>query len=500
MNVLFLNPSRAGEGNIPLNIPLMIAVLKKHNHEVRLFDMSDYAVFSDSSSNDMFFKKAEFDFQQIVDDRKQFYKDKFGTVVTGCNLKETDYHKDFEEVINDFRPNIIAVSCLSTDFDFAINFLFPFKKKFNIPVIFGGIHAVLLPEETLSAEACDFVCIGEGENSFVDFLTAIEKNLPLESVKGIWFKKNKKIIKNPPINLTNLEELPIPDYECFDPIHFYRPFDGKKYKMVNYEVSRGCPFSCTYCVNGILKLKYRGLGPYHRVKNIKQSISELKLTITKYSFNFVRFWDEDFTSLREEFLKRYCEEYLKEIDLPFLIYSRVDTVTQKKVGILKKMGCRTFAMGIESGNEIIRRNVMNRQISNKLIIEKFNLVKSYDIRTSAYNIIGLPHETREAIFDTIELNRQINPDSFSVTLLEPYKGTPIREMCEEQGLDPNYKTTFGGVQFVPKSMSAEGLQGLFRTFAFYIKFPRDRYDEIRKAEKDNEVYKKLSKEFAEKFL
>jgi len=265
--------------------------------------------------------------------------------------------------------------------------------------------------------------------------------------------------------------------------------------MLNIELSRGCPFNCTYCVNGVLKEKYRGLGTYHRIKTVQQSIEELNFLIKKYGFNFIRFWDEDFTSINVSYLQKYAEAYIQQINLPFLIYARVDTINEDKVKILKKMGVKAFAMGIESGNEFIRKNVLNRRMSIKEIIDKFALVKSYGIRVSAYNMIGLPFETREAIFDTIELNRMVDPDSFSVTLLEPYKGTPIRKMCEEQGLDPNHETTWGVPQFIPKGMTAEELQGLYRTFRFYVRFPKSKYAEIRQAERDDAVYAKLAREF-----
>jgi anaerobic magnesium-protoporphyrin IX monomethyl ester cyclase len=497
VKVLLVNPSRAGQGNIPLNIPLLIGVLRKDGHDVRLFDFSDYAFFDDltKSYEKIFFKEAQFDSKVIIADRRDHYKDRYGSAVNGIDLKTTDYTEDFDKLLNDFMPDLIAVSCLSVDFGFINNFLLQFKRKYSIPVIFGGIHAILLPEEVLNSQSCDFICIGEGENSLPNLLSAIEHKLPLEMVRGIWFKKSDAIVKNQPELLTDLTTLKMPNYDCFDPVHFYRPFDGKKYKMLNYELSRGCPFSCSYCVNGVLKEKYKDLGKYHRIKTIEQSINELKFLIDKYHFTFIRFWDEDFTSINADFIEQYAERYSREINLPFLIYARVETVSEKKVQILKQMGCRTFAMGIESGNGYIRKKIMNRHMSDEIIIDKFKLVKLYGIRVTAYNIIGLPHENRDFIFDTIELNRKINPDSFSVTMLEPYKGTPIRTMCEEEGLDPLHETVFNKPQFIPKGMTFDELKGLHRTFPLYVRFPKERFYEIRIAESDDQQYYKLLNEF-----
>lgn len=498
MKVLFFNPARSGQGNIPVNIPLLISIAKKHS-EVMLFDLADYAVFDSVTKlfEKMFFKEATFDENLVIEDRRKFYQGNFGLTVKDLDLKHSDYEEDFEKVITQFNPDLIAISSLSVDFPFACNFMIKFKNKYHIPIIFGGIHAILMPEEVINTDVCDMVCIGEGENSLELLLKALDKKLSLKEVKGIWFKENGMVVKNEPIALTDINKLPPSDYDLSDPIHFYRPFDGKRYKMINYEFSRGCPFNCTYCVNGVLKEKYRGLGRYHRTKDPARAIQELEFLIHKYNFNFIRFWDEDFTSIPLKILKTFGELYINKISLPFLIYARVTSINEDKVKILKDMGCKSFAMGIESGNEFIRKKVMNRKMSNKEIIEKFKLVKSYNIRTSAYNIIGVPYETRETIFDTIDLNRTIQSDSFSVTMLEPYKGTPIRKLCEEQGLDPAHETVFCcKPQFIPPGMTKNELAGLFRTFPFYVRFPRERYPDIQKAESDDDIYQKLIEEYA----
>jgi len=489
VKILFFYPCRAGQGNIPVNVPLLISILKKHGHEVKLFDLTDYEVFNNKSYEKLFFKEAEYNEEALLKDRESFYKNSN----LGINLKNSDYTEDFNNLVDSFKPDIIAVSLMSVDFKFTINFLRPIKQKYDTKIVIGGIHAILLPEETISNDVCDYVCIGEGESSIINLIEALEKNYDLSRVHGIWYKNNGIICKNDRIELTDLTKVPFLDFDYFDPIHFYRPFDGARYKMINYEFSRGCPFTCSYCVNGILKDKYKGLGKYHRNKGISQSIEELKYLINKYSFDFVRFWDEDFTANSIELIKNYAKVYNKHIKLPFIIYSRVESITDEKVKILKEMGCKTFAIGIESGNENIRKKVLNRHMSNKTLIEKFNIVKKHGIRTSAYNMIGLPYDTKETIFDTINLNREIGPTSFSVTMLEPYRGTPIRELCEKEGLDPNHETVYNKAQFIPKGMTKEELEGLFKTFALYIKLPISEWENIKKSEKDDELYLNLLK-------
>ncbi len=498
MKVLFLYPNRSGQGNIPLNIPLLIAALRADGHEIRLFDLSDYDVFNDKSYESLFFKEAGYDIKRIDQERKQYYSgDEFRSPLKGIELRKSDYRSDAVSLLASFKPDLIAVSCLSMDFRFTTDFLAYLRNYSSTPVVFGGVHTILNADSVIESPVIDFVCTGEGEASLPLLAKALKGDLPLEAVSGIWFKRNGVVTKNSPMNLTNLTTLSYPDFGDFDPIHFYRPFDGKRYKMLNYEFSRGCPFSCSYCVNSALKDKYAGLGRYHRTKDIAQSITEMKYLINRYGFNFVRFWDENFTSFSTRVLEQYAEAYLSEVALPFLIWARVETITEAKVKILKDMGCRTFAMGIESGNQRIRQQVMNRKMSNETIVARINLVKSYGMRTSTYNIIGLPSETRANIFETIELNRQANPDSFSVSILEPYKGTPIRKMCEDAGLDPNYEINDcnSAPHFIPEGMTAQELKGLFRTFQLYVRFPKQKYSEIELAERDDVAYRTLLTEF-----
>lgn len=497
LNVLFINPAREGKGNIPLNIPILISIAKQNNCNVRLLHLEDYPHFQSTVSEDdtgQFMRvHNSLELQLHFDEIRKRHD------LAPNYLRKGDPLALLESIFESGWADIIAVSSLSTDFPFITEILSGLKKKHGGFLVIGGIHAILCDKDVQAKKVYDVICYGEGEKVMEDLIRVKKGELPLSSVGGIFYMEgNGDYKKTPPQTLSGLDAVPQMDFDEFLPIHFYRPFKGKLWKMVNYEMSRGCPFKCSYCANVSISEKYRGLGKYHRSKSIGVTIKELRSLIDKYRFNFVRFWDEDFTCIQTEHLQELAEEYKREIALPFMIYSRAESISERKVELLKDMGCVTFAMGIESGNEWIRRNCLNRNISNEKLIEKFQLVKKHKIRVSAYNMIGLPFETRERIFDTIEVNRRCETATSSVVFLEPYKNTPIRAICEKEGLvDPSYDPQYNRFDphFVPTGMTKEELVGLIRTFHLYVALPKEYWSEIEVVEKHTSA---MTSEIAEK--
>jgi radical SAM superfamily enzyme YgiQ (UPF0313 family) len=138
-------------------------------------------------------------------------------------------------------------------------------------------------------------------------------------------------------------------------------------------------------------------------------------------------------------------------------------------------------------------------MTNRKIEESFRMVRKSGIRVSAYNMIGLPHETRENIFETIELNRKCKPDSSSVAFLEPYQNTAIFKDCVDSGYIPkDYVATFDffNPHVVGHSFTADELRGLLKTFMLYVKIPKYLWWLIKPCEKGNEwLYKILIRIF-----
>lgn len=470
MKILLIYPSRVGRGNIPINIPILQAVLKREGHEVRIFDSNNYrwTQWGMLQTRLGMFKKTD--------------EDRYNDM-----LFESDVYEDFDAIIKEFSPDVVAVSCLTTDFPFSLT-LVKAAKKINPEIIslYGGIHPTIAPEQVISHSEVDYVCVGEGEDTLVEFLEYLKHGRDVSTVRNLVTKKGDAVIKNRMRPLVSLENIPFQDFSGFETFHFYRPFDGKVYSMASIEVSRGCLFPCSYCVNHSLRGLYKGLGTYHRVKSVARAIEEIVFLKNKYNFEFIRFWDEDFTSHNIEFLKEFSQAYIEKVHMPFLVYARCETITDEKVRILKDMGCKTFAVGIESGNEWIRKNVLNRHVSNQTIVEKIAIVHKAGIRVSAYNMIGLPFETRSTIFDTINLNREAMTATSSVVFLEPYPATKIMDILVKEKLvasDYIAEYRMNEPHFIPKDMKKEELIGLLKTFPLYVNLPRYTFPLIRICER-----------------
>ena len=304
--------------------------------------------------------------------------------------------------------------------------------KHNGLVAFGGVHSQVSPEETIAMPLIDIICLGEGEHAMLELADAIQENRDFTGIKNLWVKTGGNIHKNSLREFQPLDELLFYDWSLFD-CQFYKPFLGKLYKCGHYELSRGCPYNCHYCTNTYLKELFRACGPHHRERGIGRAILELEHLKLEYGLQMLKFWDESFLAMRKERLEEFAGQYKSSIDLPFIIQTRPETISDSKVALLKSAGCVAISMGIESGSKRIRDTVLNRPMADEVTINAFKTVKKFGIRTSAFNMIGLPFETEEDIRETVELNRKADPDSVGVSFFYPFKGTKLREICEKEG-------------------------------------------------------------------
>lgn len=196
----------------------------------------------------------------------------------------------------------------------------------------------------------------------------------------------------------------------------------------------------------------------------------------------------------------------KSIGIPFWFNTRPETLRESKIEMLEEIGCHRMSVGIECGNEEYRRNMLKRPVSNERTSRALKLVSDSSIQLSVNNIIGFPDETREMIFETIHLNREVEAESYTCCIFQPYRGTDLHDYCVKQGYyDPEMisQTLSSDSPLNQSHITKEELRGLKRTFPLYIKFPESEFELIKKAEKfdkqGNEIFAELSKVYREKY-
>jgi len=483
--VLLVYANTMMENLIPVNMSILSAVLKQNGFDVKLFDTTYYKTEPKSTG-------------EIRVENLQLRS--FNLSKYGIRYKKTNMYDDFRRTVLRYRPDIIGLSAVEDTYRMGISLLRR-VEDIDIPVIVGGVHAVISPDEVMAEDAVDMVCAGEGERPFVELCGKMHRGEDYTNVAGIWVKKNGKIIRNSPDSLTDINKLPPLDFTIYEKERLYRPMQGKIYRMMPVEICRGCPFQCSYCAAPALREIYKPHGMYYRKKKIERVIEEIKFYKNRYDLNYVYFTSETFLSLNDEEFDRFVSLY-KKIRLPFWCQTRPETIKETRIKILEEINCDRITVGIESGNERIRREVLNRQTSNESIIKAFDILGRSSIPISVNNIIGIPEETREEVFDTINLNRAVKTDSISVFIFTPYRGTRLRVYCLEKGYISPQTYSAGhskkSILNMP-SMACEEITGLLRTFPLYVKFPKRDYDLIRIAERFDEEGNKVFKQLSDKY-
>ena len=345
------------------------------------------------------------------------------------NLRSDIGIKEFINRIDALEPSMVGFSCISSN---QLEYLVKYSKALaekNILQLAGGVCATLNPEEVLSRSAVKGVCIGEGEVPLENLFTNIAGGKDIFYTEGFYWNTNGQVKKNPvPQYEPNLSNFEFPDYTIFDDSVVCNR------GIILVLLSRGCPYSCTYCCNAALKKVYPASSKYFRVPSVEYSIEFLKKMIIRYpQTKFIEF-EDDLLISNKRWFENFASEYKKRINIPYSICARPEYINKDIVKCLKNSGCEKALVGLESGNERLRRDLLNRNYSNELFIEKAKIIKDAGIELFTFNMVGFPFETKEEMQDTLELNRRAEPDTGFCTFFYPYKGTELYALCDREGL------------------------------------------------------------------
>lgn len=475
MKILFLYPNSYLSIGIPQGIATLSALLKENGHEVKVFDFT-------------FLKTKKSESQDYTNTMATCY---VPTAYTLEDLVRNDpvvnINEHFCAVIQEFKPDFICLSAMSSSIDEGIKLLNNTKHCYNCPVIAGGVHSTIAPEDVLRNSVIDYVCIGEGEYALLDFYESISTGKDPKQIDNLAYNENGKLRINKLRPFICMDDLPVPDWALFDQRHLFRPFKGKIYTGSFYIMSRGCLYNCSYCVNTSLKKIQKSCGRYFRFQSPKKTINDLTYLKNNFNATWFKFADDSIMMFDNDYLQE-LREGLMPLNIMFGCSVRPETVTREKVALLKEMGCVAMSVGIESGNEQIRRNVLNRKMSNELVKKAFNIINEFDIRVSTFNMIGLPNETRENVFETIRFNKELSVEACNVYVIYPYPGTELAIKYNKYFRDENgeFIPVKNAADFELSQMSPEEIKGLLKVFNLYLKLPEEFWPLIKIAEQENE--------------
>ncbi len=333
------------------------------------------------------------------------------TKLYGHEIKIVDmatYRVDFTKLINiikEFKPDIVGIT--SSTFNILSAYETARKVKSvskNIFVVIGGAHATALPELTLAeCNEIDSVVVGEGEVAL------------------------KKIAENPQYGIIkeelveDLDSLPFVDWSLFD----YKRFKkfpsiilGGDFHKYAFSMQRGCPYTCQFCNNKIFP-KVRNFSSDYVFNNILYNLKNFQARFF--------YWSDATLLAKKKEVHEVCEKIIKsKINISIIVQSRADTIDKESVQLLRKAGCETFFIGVESGNESILKSC-GKNLNKDIIRNAVKTVNSCEIpRIKCSFIIGLEGDTRESIRETIAFSQELklyglNRASFHT--LDIYPGT-----------------------------------------------------------------------------
>ena len=374
------------------------------------------------------------------------FVDNFGICILSAVAKKCGWEVYFEvfdkhtidSVFKNIKPGLVCYSAMSTDADIYVKINKFLKSRYEFISIMGGPHPTFFPD-VINEDGIDFICRGEGEPAFEEFLNRYAKGGSCDDIEN--FSSKRKI--NPLRNyIEDIDTIPMPDRALI-----FEKTDLKYYPLKTFMTSRGCPFSCSYCYNDAIKSEYRGKGKFVRVHSPERIITEINEIRTRYPLKIIKF-EDDLFGVNKAWLEKFTKLYKKEVGLPFNCLQRLDTINRDSLMLLKEANCVSITAPIDSGSQRIRQEVLKRsmRLTNDEILGKIQLAKSVGLNVFSSCIIGTPTSTFEDELLGVKLHVESKVDFAMASILSPFPKTSIWRYCQDNGLlEEDASNKFGSI-------------------------------------------------------
>jgi len=332
--------------------------------------------------------------------------------------------------LKDFKPGAVIFSVNSYHFHNTLKIASLIRTHYpDLLLVYTGVHPTLKPEETIHNGFVDAICIGEGEDTLVEYMQKVEAAQEPEGIAGLWYKnRHGAIVRNPlrPFR-EDIDTLPFPNWDYSEMDKYFKlcePFKG----AIKISSSRGCPYECSYCVSPAIKKAVPGT--FYRLRSPENIIEEIKINVHKYygrGFRHLQFGDDTF-GVDLKHMEKFCRLFVKEGLSRYLTWScqtRADIVTEYWAGLARGSGCVMVSLGIESGDAHVRTMVYNKKITNEDIENACQALQGKDILYRMNFLICGPKDSKTSVRDSLKFVEKLKP---ALAVFHFYRALPGTEL------------------------------------------------------------------------
>lgn len=388
------------------------AYLRQRGHEVWLLIFKRFECVYTSHADPKALERA---LESAYPPMIEYYEE--GTMLVPYIHPATDREWElFLGKLTEIRPDLIGLSVMTSIYDASREMTERIRQALpRVPIVWGGIHPIICPEECL--QSADAVCVGEGEDALAELAADPERT----DIAGIWRRANGKTIRTPIRPLEqDLDRLPFASYgedEWLiedDKARQVTLADQKYFEALYISMTqRGCPYSCSYCVHHTVRPMHKG-ERYVRRRSVDHVLDECRRRVRDFNLPSLIFWDDVFV-MNPKWIQEFCEKFPKRIGRPFGAYVHPRISTEEMLRQLREAGMVFVGLGIQTGSDYVSREVYERNHGSEPILEvaqtaaKYGLVLCYDFLSNN------PYESEKDCFETLRfITRLPKPHSLVV--------------------------------------------------------------------------------------
>lgn len=345
--------------------------------------------------------------------------------------------------LSEQRPDIVGITAMTPTLPEALRVAKVARQALaDTQIVLGGVHPTLDPESVLADPNVDFVIRGEGERVLDQLINSLSgRGVALASIDGLCFRgENDTHIVPKALPIRDLDALPGADYSAF-PVERYIEHNEllRGIRGVSMIVSRGCPFSCTFCA------VQQTMSRLWRIKSASQVVDEIVALRDRYGINGVWFKDSIF-NMKPAWTREFCELMIeRKVGVEWQANTRIDLLKEDELVLMKRAGLTQIDLGIESGSpkSLLR---LHKQITVEQIREKVQLAKRF-VRVFGFFMIGIPGETEEDVEQTFEFAKTLDLDRWSWSIYSPLPGSPLYDELTREGRVKPIALDFTNIHF-----------------------------------------------------